>query len=441
MARNKKHGLLYYLFMFPFLFIKYVAIFYLSIICGVFYLVFKIVTGLLRFIFKSLRQKPSEMSGIEYEHYVAKYLKSMGYRDIQVTKASGDYGVDITAKKGFHSYAIQCKLYNNPVGVSAIQQVYSGMKYYNCDKAVVVTNNSFTKSAVELAKSNGVKLMSNVSPLFYRKKKEKQFVSSIQNKSNLSNERNSKFEPILSEDTIIEDSLTNKNSLIVVNNETKRIEINPTDNNNYDCAIKDNSVQSNYKYLMEQAKSEEQQKCIESLKNKMSVELYDISNSIEDTFNSLGVKFKLLDSYLDENVLVFDIRLSENNRINDVKKNLPDASLRLGINKFTLSLDSVNSLIRLSTISRYSDEYNLIQPKDHSDEMLPKAIEVVVEAQMASTTLLRQKLKIDYARSARIIDELEHRMIVGPFEGSKPRKVLISTQQWQEMNALGNKTN
>ena len=72
------------------------------------------------------------------------------------------------------------------------------------------------------------------------------------------------------------------------------------------------------------------------------------------------------------------------------------------------------------------------------DEMLPKAIEVVVEAQMASTTLLQRRLKLGYARAARIIDELEQRQIVGPFEGSKPRKVLISKQQWMEMNALGN---
>lgn len=72
------------------------------------------------------------------------------------------------------------------------------------------------------------------------------------------------------------------------------------------------------------------------------------------------------------------------------------------------------------------------------DEMLPKAIEVVVEAQMASTTLLQRKLKLGYARAARIVDELEQRGIVGPFEGAKPRKVLISKQQWMEMNALAN---
>ena len=68
--------------------------------------------------------------------------------------------------------------------------------------------------------------------------------------------------------------------------------------------------------------------------------------------------------------------------------------------------------------------------------MLPKAIEVVVEAQMASTTLLQRRLRLGYARAARLVDELESRGIVGPFEVSKPRKVLISKQQWLEMNAM-----
>ncbi len=72
----------------------------------------------------------------------------------------------------------------------------------------------------------------------------------------------------------------------------------------------------------------------------------------------------------------------------------------------------------------------------HSDEMLPKAIEVVIEAQSASTTLLQRKLKLGYARAARIVDELEERGIIGPYEGAKPRKVLVSKQQWLEMNAL-----
>ncbi len=79
-----------------------------------------------------------------------------------------------------------------------------------------------------------------------------------------------------------------------------------------------------------------------------------------------------------------------------------------------------------------SDEDN----ESEADEMIPKAIEVVVDSQMASTTLLQRKLKLGYARAARIIDNLEERGIIGPYEGAKPRKVLISKQQWYEMNAL-----
>lgn len=72
---------------------------------------------------------------------------------------------------------------------------------------------------------------------------------------------------------------------------------------------------------------------------------------------------------------------------------------------------------------------------DYGDEMIPKAIEVVVEAGMASTTLLQRKLKLGYARAARIVDELSEMGIIGPFEGSKPRKVLITKEQWYEMQA------
>ncbi len=92
----------------------------------------------------------------------------------------------------------------------------------------------------------------------------------------------------------------------------------------------------------------------------------------------------------------------------------------------------------LADIEGQGRENETDEASDGSDteEMLPKAIEVVVENQKASTTLLQNKLKLGYAKAARLIDELEERGIIGPFEGSKPRKVLISKQQWYEMNAL-----
>jgi len=73
-----------------------------------------------------------------------------------------------------------------------------------------------------------------------------------------------------------------------------------------------------------------------------------------------------------------------------------------------------------------------------TDPMLDAAIEVVVNAGMASTTMLQKKLKLGYARASRVVDLLEERGIVGPPEGSKPRKVLMSPAQWQEYLAGGN---
>ena len=71
---------------------------------------------------------------------------------------------------------------------------------------------------------------------------------------------------------------------------------------------------------------------------------------------------------------------------------------------------------------------------DDVDEALNDAIELAVEAGQISTSMLQRKMRFGYARAGRIIDQLEQRGIVGPSEGSKPRKVLISRQQWLEMN-------
>lgn len=69
--------------------------------------------------------------------------------------------------------------------------------------------------------------------------------------------------------------------------------------------------------------------------------------------------------------------------------------------------------------------------------MFSQAAEVVIEAGQASTSLLQRRCKLGYARAARIIDELEQAHIVGPYEGSKPRAVLITRQQWMEMEQNG----
>ncbi len=70
------------------------------------------------------------------------------------------------------------------------------------------------------------------------------------------------------------------------------------------------------------------------------------------------------------------------------------------------------------------------------DEMLPSAIECVIDMGQASTSLLQRKLKLGYARAARIMDMMEEKGIIGPYEGSKPRAVLISKERWVEMKMI-----
>lgn len=79
-----------------------------------------------------------------------------------------------------------------------------------------------------------------------------------------------------------------------------------------------------------------------------------------------------------------------------------------------------------------SEETASVSASSGDDEIINKAIEVVIDAGQASTSLLQRKLKLGYARAARIIDELEGMGIISGFEGSKPRNVLISREQWYE---------
>lgn len=71
--------------------------------------------------------------------------------------------------------------------------------------------------------------------------------------------------------------------------------------------------------------------------------------------------------------------------------------------------------------------------EDDYDELLPAAIEVVVDTGQASVSMLQRRLKLGYSRAARLVDQMEEKGIVGPFEGSKPRQLLITREQWQEM--------
>ena len=68
-----------------------------------------------------------------------------------------------------------------------------------------------------------------------------------------------------------------------------------------------------------------------------------------------------------------------------------------------------------------------------ADELLPEAIEMALEAGQASVAMYQRRLKVGYQRAARLIDQMEERKIIGPFDGTKPRDLLITRADWNEM--------
>ncbi len=84
-------------------------------------------------------------------------------------------------------------------------------------------------------------------------------------------------------------------------------------------------------------------------------------------------------------------------------------------------------------IGRKGSSSGFSDSSDDSDPMLDTAIDVVMETGQASTSFLQRRLKLGFARAARIVDQMEDRGIVGPSEGAKPRAILISKQQWSEI--------
>lgn len=103
-----------------------------------------------------------QMSGIEFEKYVADLLKDQGYRNIRLTPQAGDFGTDVLAERDGLRYAVQVKRYRGNVNVDALYQSLGGRDYYGCDRAMVVTNSVFTQAAKELASKANIQLVSRV---------------------------------------------------------------------------------------------------------------------------------------------------------------------------------------------------------------------------------------------------------------------------------------
>ena len=101
------------------------------------------------------------LSPYEYEEYVAEEMRQEGFTEVDTTPKSGDFGADVLAKDGERSVCVQCKRYapGHPVGVKAVQEIYSAKDYYGCDDAYIYTTSDYTKAAVKMANELGVVLV------------------------------------------------------------------------------------------------------------------------------------------------------------------------------------------------------------------------------------------------------------------------------------------
>jgi restriction system protein len=100
-----------------------------------------------------------EMSGTEFETFLASLLKQHGFENIRGTAATGDQGGDLLATKANRTIVIQAKRYRGAVGNKAVQEVAAAVRFYHADEGWVVTSGTFTSSAKALAQANGVRLI------------------------------------------------------------------------------------------------------------------------------------------------------------------------------------------------------------------------------------------------------------------------------------------
>lgn len=103
---------------------------------------------------KNLRLKAVDsMDGVSFEYYIAQLLANHGYRNISLTEQY-DYGIDIIAEKDGVRWGVQVKRYTGLVKAEAVRQVVTGLRLYGCDRAMVVTNSTYSNVAKRLAEGN-----------------------------------------------------------------------------------------------------------------------------------------------------------------------------------------------------------------------------------------------------------------------------------------------
>lgn len=298
------------------------------------------------------------MDGHDYEYQVANYLRNHGYTNVKVTRASGDFGVDIIAHKKGYKYAVQCKYYSNPVGVGAVQEVVAGKSFYSCDYAMVVTNNTFTQPAQTLAKSNNVILLDNIT-----------------SNNSFSFKINNKFIKILLWCVYLF----------------------------FVSAI----VAATAKVIKDQS-------------------FWKAAYNIFCT--AIIILFPFWIRWL-WRLIKYVFRRLYQLYISKKEQNYPNKQLK------TTQHPGNKPIITPHTKKNAYVPLIVTQLRFVDKDIIFPAIDLIIDWQMVSTTLLQRKLNLNYASSVNIISQLEQLKIVGPFDGNNPRQILISKEQWEDIKS------
>lgn len=150
--------IIWYFFTFPFYMIYYLFKWIFILSYRFIFLIYELISNNKKRK-NNLLKNFDILDGYEFETFCRDLLLSNGFRNAEVTRGSGDQGIDVLAFNGNKKVGFQCKNYSSKVSNTAVQEAYAGQSFYGLDEVYVLTNNYFTDSAKQLALSTGVILL------------------------------------------------------------------------------------------------------------------------------------------------------------------------------------------------------------------------------------------------------------------------------------------
>lgn len=317
------------------------------------------------------------MSGYEFEEYCYSVLRNVGFYNIQKTKFSGDFGIDIIAEKNGNKIGIQCKRYSSPVGVQAVQEALSGSVYYDCNIAMVLSNQEFTSQAREMARKTNV-LLFNIDDL-------------------LKIPKNSE----------------NPNTLI------------PTKEDILTLAYYIISAYKNHGIDIETAGAQLQtNEVVYSFKKKSYVRLNTIQSAKNEVAFSLGMNFEIKIDY-------------ENQCLLFIFNNKDVAGYEEKIKKEFQKIEEEKQKQKEQERKRWEEAKEKIKNGDFNindvDEHFYEAGKFAIDRGKISIGMIQRRFYIGFHRAERIIEQLETCGVIGAENGTKPRVVLMSQKEFENM--------